>query len=31
MMSSCTSDLDAGLKTLDQAITTELKSQDLAE
>ncbi|WP_328996200.1 sugar ABC transporter substrate-binding protein [Kribbella sp. NBC_01245] len=31
MMSSCTSDLDAGLKTLDEAITAELKSQDLAE
>lgn len=31
MMSSCTSDLDAGLKSLDQAITTELKSQDLAK
>jgi len=31
MMSSCDSDLDAGLKSLDQAITAELKSQDLAE
>jgi hypothetical protein len=31
MMSSCTSDLDAGLKSLDQAINAELKSQDLAK
>ncbi|MFF1822898.1 ABC transporter substrate-binding protein [Kribbella sp. NPDC058245] len=31
MMSSCTSDLDAGLKSLDTAITAELTSQDLAE
>jgi len=31
MMSSCSSDLDAGLKSLDQAINAELKSQDLAE
>jgi multiple sugar transport system substrate-binding protein len=31
MMSSCSSDLDAGLKSLDAAINTELKSQDLAK
>jgi multiple sugar transport system substrate-binding protein len=31
MMSSCSSDLDAGLKSLDEAISAELKSQDLAE
>jgi multiple sugar transport system substrate-binding protein len=31
MMSSCTSDLDAGLKSLDQAISAELTSQGLAE
>jgi multiple sugar transport system substrate-binding protein len=31
MMSSCSSDLDAGLKSLDEAITSELKSQDLVE
>ncbi|ADB33987.1 extracellular solute-binding protein family 1 [Kribbella flavida DSM 17836] len=29
MMSSCDSDLDAGLKKLDQAITAELKAQDV--
>jgi multiple sugar transport system substrate-binding protein len=31
MMSSCDSDLAAGLKSLDAAINTELKSQDLAK
>lgn len=31
MMSSCTSDLDGGLKSLDQAINAELKSQDLTK
>jgi multiple sugar transport system substrate-binding protein len=31
MMSSCDSDLEAGLKSLDAAINTELKSQDLAK
>ncbi|MGW6276932.1 ABC transporter substrate-binding protein [Kribbella sp. NPDC055071] len=31
MMSSCSSDLDAGLTSLDQAISAELKSQGLAE
>jgi multiple sugar transport system substrate-binding protein len=31
MMSSCGSDLDAGLQSLDQAISAELKSQGLAE
>jgi multiple sugar transport system substrate-binding protein len=29
MMSSCTSDLDAGLKKLDQALNDELKAQDV--